>query len=547
MTDASITLMENLYARLYGMLTMEPTKNDRFPNSENAGGRFNESNAAIHLSVPGISLYSEDYENMWTFGNPRGVQSKTALFSMLVDSMPSMNTARYEPSTKRVSTAWMAVVEAANATNDVGVDAKTQKMFDKIDNYLYEWRQEPASPFQDADAPAPEPKKTRHKTAVYERYLHMQEAMDDAREEIKHAMASASRAADWEADLSEEEIEKLSDERKQHLKDRALRNSEDVWEEKSYGPMRKLKRLKEEFDGDVNNKWVEQALAYTKTHGNELSMNLVKAAKELAEQGDWSGQVTKLPIKLSVPSATKWAEKDNQDGWTTLIANTHRKDIVKDHRHSETHAGGGGGFLWHVGGSYDETRDTKTLDTHFEHMKVSLEVTFVNIIRPWMDMTLFSDYVHWSAGTDQPAGSVSSGRLESQSDSNFLPLIPMQMIVARNVKLTAGWTDDHKQWLKTHLSTGGSAGWGPFSVSASHTEDHEHFEDHGSGAGSSLLCPGLQLLGFVSQVPPFAATDAGIGANGAKLTMPLADKADVASVIAQVRKPPSERDGPWRS
>jgi len=545
--DASVVLMENMYGRLYNLLTTEPTEKDKYPDSENAAGRFSNSNAAIHLSVPGIALFSEDYSNMWTLGNPGGLKSRTALFSLLVDAMPTLNTARYMQSGKRVSQAWKAILEAANATSDVGVDADTKSSFDDIEQFLYEMRTPPEPPaFMRKDPKYVPPKPSRHKTAVYENFEKLKDEIGDAQDDLRKVIYSAGQKAFWDRDLSEEEVAALSEDRKKHLRDRALRESEDYYSANSSEPTRRYKRLVAQFDGDPNNKYVEMALEFTKTHGNQLSMALIKNAKELAEQGDWSGQVLQVPIKLSLPSSTKWAEKDNHDGWSTITANTSKSDVVTDKHHSETHGSAGwGACLWGGGGGADKTHDDSHLDTHFQSMSVSMEVTFVNIIRPWMDLTLFSDHVKWNAGTDQEAGSISSGKLETQTPEHFLPLIPMQMVVARNVRLTADWNDEHKQFVKDSLTTHGSAGWGPFSVSVSHTETHEHFEDHKKGAGSTFLCPGLQLLGFVSQVPPHAATDDGNG-KGDKLTLPFADEKAINGTLDQLRLPPEKRDPKWQ-
>ena len=122
-----------------------------------------------------------------------------------------------------------------------------------------------------------------------------------------------------------------------------------------------------------------------------------------------------------------------------------------------------------------------------------------------MDATIFSSNVKWDAGEDQKAGSVSSGELDTQTDEHFLPYIPMQMIVVRNVKLIADWSKEEEDFISNASNSDVSVGWGPFSVNTSHQHKDSDTEVDRKGAGAGIDIPGIQCLGFVSWVPPFSA------------------------------------------
>lgn len=86
-----------------------------------------------------------------------------------------------------------------------------------------------------------------------------------------------------------------------------------------------------------------------------------------------------------------------------------------------------------------------------------------------MDATLFSEQALRNAGRDQKAGSVSSGRFDTRTDSLLLPLMPIQTLVARNVRISGAFDETHQTFVKSHLDAGGSFGWGPFLFGAGHS------------------------------------------------------------------------------
>jgi hypothetical protein len=505
-------LIQQMVTKVYELVTMEPTENarEKVPQAEEAAGRFKESNTKVHLCVPGIPLYPKDFENMYSLGNPSGLRSKTALFSVLVDSIPAANANRYEQTPRRVSNAFQAIVQAANS-HGKQMSGETEKMLSKINKFLFcEVKEEVApNPFADEEE-QPTFRTGSDKTDVYKRYEDLIQKINAARNDILKVANKASEIADWrnDKDYSDEELERIGKDpqKMNRLADRALRRSEDYWEANSFDPQKKYERLKREFDGDANMKYVKQALDFQVTHGNELTAALLANCKKLAGLGNFSDQVLKIPIKLSLPSSTEFAKKDSDEGYSNIRCNT--KEFKKAQHKVDVSADLGlKGVIKLVAFGVKAGGSTKieTMDTNFKNMSVDFDVCSVNIIRPWMDATLFSEYIDWDAGRDQPPGSVSSGKIKDQTDNHLLPFIPMQMIVAKNVKLKADWTKEHKDFIEQAARGGFSIGWGPFKIGPSMKESSSHLKSDEESGENYLDCKGIQCIGFVSWVPPFCA------------------------------------------
>lgn len=551
--DASTKLIEQMITSIYDLVNLEPNEKvrEKVPGAEEVGGRFKENNTKVHMCLPGIPLYPEDFRNMYTLGNPLGVKSRTALFSVLVDSIPAANTNRYKQTPRRVSNAFIAVVQAANS-HGPKMSEETKKMLDKINKFLFcEVKVvEAPDPFAEEEE---KPKITTKidKTTAYKRYEELTEGINEATQEMLHVAAQASGKADWQKEYSSEQLAAMSEQQKNDAADRALRQSEDYWEDKSFGPRKTYEKLKREFDSDVNVKYVKQALDFQATHGNELTTALLANCKKLAELGDFRDQVLTAPIKLSLPSSTNFAKEGGEEGYTHIVCNT--KDYEKKQHKVDVSADLGlKGMIKLVTFGLDGGGKTHidSSETKSKSMSVEFDVCFVSIIRPWMDATLFSEHIQWDAGRDQKKGSVSSGKKEEQTDDNLLPFIPMQMIVAKNVKLKADWSDEHKRLIEQAAKGGFSIGWGPFKIAPSMKESSSHLkEDKKTGEGY-LDCPGIQCIGFVSWVPPFSAPEDG-ESQSPEIDRNLVNgndnvAKDAAKLEEQLSLPPDKREARYQ-
>ena len=205
-------------------------------------------------------------------------------------------------------------------------------------------------------------------------------------------------------------------------------------------------------------------------------------------------------------------------------------------------AGGGAGFcLWRAkaGGSYEREELHTTVESN--SMSATLEISLVNISRPWLDATLFSPHVAWNAGADQDKGTVSSGVVETQNEDHLLPFIPMQMIVARNVRLVADWSKEQRDFVANASGSEVSVGWGPFSLNTSHQHKDSLLDEDTQGRGAGLNFPGIQCLGFVSWVPPLSAPRAGEGRHVKRSVPTVKNPAAIEAVVGNQQLPPGQR------
>jgi hypothetical protein len=212
-------------------------------------------------------------------------------------------------------------------------------------------------------------------------------------------------------------------------------------------------------------------------------------------------------------------------------------------RSKSTSAGGGVSFFGFGaaarGGSSSSSSDSggvHTDDSKYtfrndgSNFEISMEYGLVEVNRPWFMSSLFhmrNWYLH-----GHPKHSISDGTLDSQvrNEKQLLPMVPMQLLVVRKVRIkAANWGSD-SQVISNHYrdhrehsdsssgSVGGSAGFslGFFSVGggASHSwgetnsdgttssKDTSQSDWHWNAATGELTIPGTQILGWVSHILP---------------------------------------------
>jgi len=133
-----------------------------------------------------------------------------------------------------------------------------------------------------------------------------------------------------------------------------------------------------------------------------------------------------------------------------------------------------------------------------ENLKLEAELIAVSILRAWFNPLLFGMNGWWVNGYDKDG--LSNG--DPKNPTGKVPLFPTGFVLAKNVKVTADFSSEDKKFISNSISTKASAGWGPFSFSGkySHSDSKEDFESKFDGG--SLVFPGLQLIAWVSTVPP---------------------------------------------
>ena len=79
-------------------------------------------------------------------------------------------------------------------------------------------------------------------------------------------------------------------------------------------------------------------------------------------------------------------------------------------------------------------------------VNISLKVRAVQISRPWLDTSILKNKNYTIDGEDP--GSWSTGELNADNNGSF-PLLTTQMIVAKDIKVTASTEMEHKAIIDT--------------------------------------------------------------------------------------------------
>ncbi len=123
-----------------------------------------------------------------------------------------------------------------------------------------------------------------------------------------------------------------------------------------------------------------------------------------------------------------------------------------------------------------------TEPVHSNEFSMSFEYCIVKLHRPWFDSSLFHYRKLWYSMTHDK-GYFSTGA-KDETNKGVLKCIPTAMIIIKNLKLTAAWTEDDKKNAKS------SVGLGIFNVNDS------------VFMGNDLVNPGMQIIGWMCQVMP---------------------------------------------
>jgi hypothetical protein len=297
---------------------------------------------------------------------------------------------------------------------------------------------------------------------------------------------------------------------------------------------------------------------------NEIESIGVSIEEAMVAKARKSFDLWNLGLAGSVPddvpyaycSPTAWSDPDDDsDGWTTITvtrnssgryvdkergaSDTYKKDTSSSH----TSGSAGGSFMgfgasagYHTGSAHeDDTSTTKrtALDVFKNtatNLTISLEYGIVDIIRPWLLGDLFYMKNWYMIG--QKKHLISDGTVAGQAlnEDSLLPMIAMQFLVVRNVKIsTRQWgSDGHTMqslfgdgggaWDQSSsgFSASASYGFGPFSckASVSHDEAKEGVNRYGNFSntdrqdseahfdGETLEIKGAQIVAWLSTIVP---------------------------------------------
>jgi hypothetical protein len=195
-----------------------------------------------------------------------------------------------------------------------------------------------------------------------------------------------------------------------------------------------------------------------------------------------------------------FAESDN--GWTKFSFD--KSDFSSNYKfHSESKKAsaraGFFGFGARASASHEKQNVSSKIDT--SSFKLEFKICQVPIVRPWFN-TNFLTSKYWRFDENNPEF---KNNMVSNGESPPNGMIPAYTTTAIFVKdLNLKFSKSNSEFIDEieNTSVGGSAGWGPFRVGGSYTNNNKEtsLDIHKEGQGIEIQ--GMQLIGFKCHILP---------------------------------------------
>jgi hypothetical protein len=188
--------------------------------------------------------------------------------------------------------------------------------------------------------------------------------------------------------------------------------------------------------------------------------------------------------------------------WTKAVLDT--SSVASDSYSRSTSWSGGlsvGWGMFSFGGSGGHSETYSHDHTEATVLEAELEYLRVKIARPWLVPDVFG-YRFWTWQKTHGFSYLSDGATPPVEPTGTLPMLPLEMLVVRNVKLKADFTMTDNQVISSHLQAGASFGFGPFSVSGSYTENSQEVKISGVHNGATIEIDQPQILAFLCSLTP---------------------------------------------
>lgn len=220
--------------------------------------------------------------------------------------------------------------------------------------------------------------------------------------------------------------------------------------------------------------------------------NIFQASKET------SGVNSFLP-SVTVPSYSAWI---GNQGWESRTIT--ESEVLTHQTSSHVDYGGGvsaGWGLLRAGGNASYSQNNSYSNTDAKNFTLKFETMRVRIERDWMDFAVFENRAWRWIRTSGMANRkpISNGVDPLEGD---MPLYVTGLLLARNVELTADWTQAELTTFDSHLSTSASVGWGPFSLKGHYNKDDASSTSLARKNGNTIINPDVQIIGYYCYTMP---------------------------------------------
>ncbi|UCS95631.1 hypothetical protein KZP23_11730 [Echinicola marina] len=458
MPDQNSRMMQAIYDTLFSAYT-NPPEGTQGPATSQADQTY------LSLNWPGQQIDISQFANPFSPNNPDGSMEAVENFSTLVDNLFSINPITSQNG-NRLSLVYKSTVNAQVVPPPE--DPKAKEAYEKAFDFLHT----NGVTYNDEGKPVT----VKVDSPIYSNYKRKLKAYNDA---VVSLMSNY-----FQYDMS-----KPADQRKWSLLGPTFQSA--------------VKMAYEDLINAQKTK-VEDMLAVLSQSSNNQVGVAFKQARETFDSYQRAGLSD--PNKVWYPTyalPANWFAPGAAEEWTEVTINSKEIHTSEHSDFSKISAGGKASWgLWNVGGSFDKEDSHQSMSSDTKNLKVSFKFCRIMIDRPWYNNLLYS-MKGWNLGEQYGPGELSNGTRVQELNMPF-PLLPTSFIAVRDLKISADFSHEDSSLIESKLSTSASFGWGPFSISGSYATGSTDKKFNSKFDGSTISNDGLQIIGWVNNIVPFA-------------------------------------------
>ncbi len=417
----------------------------------------------LTLMNPGIAVWPPDFADAWSPTNTDGQVNKAENFARLCDESPALEPI-YKETGKSVSSLYGQVVHADVITPPEDPAAKAE--FEKAKDVLFDRGMIINSLGEEEEGDV--------ESALFLNYMVKAEAYESAVTSFIEGFLGLDMTLP-------------ADQKRWALLGPRLRGPVDrAW--KAWGAAHKGKV---EAALATMNQYRASSVAKVFADAG-ANFELAKNGSSIPNMADWYTTLA-YPANWFAPSATGYVQVtvDSNDLYTSSSSS-----------HSSWSASGGLNLgLFSVGGGGGGSRSYQRMSSETKNFSLSFEFMRVTIRRPWLDASLFEIGNWYLEG--RPRSWLSNGKGDPTNNGAF-PLMPVGLIVARNVSVTATWGQSDFELITSASGGGGGFSLGPFSFGGRTSSSSTSQRFQSSWDKKTVKAPGIQIVGFINRVVPLS-------------------------------------------
>ena len=447
--DREQKVLASLYDRLFDAVTYSP---------EGKSGLYSKNEIYFHMDQNHV-LEPKDFEDMISPVNPNGNMKSTSAFSAMVDVLPKPSV-RWDPGLNKLSKAYEEIVNGANT--GAKPRPEQEKIYKQASDFLRVEKK--VKEFDGSETTQIEP------TSIAVAY-------DNAEAAYITALGGYRTA------YNGYDLDKKEDQRAWNAVEPGLQlNLNNAWNNWTRQGKAQVEKAQNALASSIND-----AISSVIRSSQRLVSDEFKSPP-LAGEGKWLRSYA-LPTSWASASA-----KGSKLKFTSAYLNKTESSVAQKYS-AELSASWG---LWH--GSAKASGGNKEENKHMDAQNFTLEAELitVSIMRPWFNPLLFTMNQWFVEGYEK--NQISNA--DAANLKGIMPLVPVGLVIARDVKISADFSEEDKKTISSQLDTEASFGWGPFGIKGGYSRETSSSEMKTKFDGATLQLPGLQVIAWISSITP---------------------------------------------